>query len=973
MPAPAHPNESLRLAALWRYRILDTVSEPLFDDVTRLAAQLCGAPISLVSLVDQERQWFKSRVGIGSSETPRDLSFCAHAILANDVFVVPDASVDPRFSDNALVTGEPHIRFYAGAPLIGRGGYALGTLCVIDREPRQLSPEQLDGLQILARQVVSQMELRLQNQSLQERVEVQRGNEDALSLQVAQLVEQAKLLDLAHDAILVRSLQGTIDFWSHGAELLYGWSKREVAEQPSYEILHTVFPESMEAIRETLLKEDRWDGELTQVTKAGHQVQVDSRWTLQRDMTGAPVAILEINCDITERRRALSAAREAREAAEQQSKQLRRLVETAPVAMAMFDREMHYLVCSARWLETFEPTDRDVVGRSHYEAYRQIPERWKAIHRRALAGESVFFPEERYQYPDGSFHYVRGVVQPWRKLDGEIGGLIIVADDIDELVRAREAALAASTAKSEFLASMSHEIRTPMNAIIGMADLLGESQLDPTQQEYIRILKRAGDTLLTLIDDVLDLSKVEAGMLEIEHVEFDLAEVLDRAAEVAALRAHEKGLELICHVGREVPMRVVGDPHRLRQVLLNLLGNAVKFTDRGEVVLRVRRLREDPAGVLRFSVTDTGVGVPEEKQATIFDSFTQADSSTTRRYGGSGLGLTITKRIVERMEGKVWLESRLGEGSCFTFSASLPASRPDILYARTPSAGHRALSGTRVLVVDDNATNRLILRETLASWGCSVTECESGRAGVTAFQEAKARSAPFEVVLLDCHMPEMDGFTVAEELRRIADCERTTVMMLTSGNRGSDLIRAREVGLKAYLIKPVKRQDLLDAILSATQMRAPCPPETPAPALAPRLPDHRRQILLVEDSADNRALFLAYLRGSAYDVEVAEDGAQAVAAYAPGRFDLILMDMQMPVMDGYTATAIIRERERSAGGAPIPIIALTANAFHEDASRSLAAGCTQHVTKPIRKAALLEKLAAFLSGRSEAEPDRLPG
>jgi PAS domain S-box-containing protein len=961
MPASVPPNENLRLAALWRYRILDTASEPLFDDVTRLAAQLCGTPISLVSLVDQERQWFKSRVGIGSSETPRDISFCAHAILGSDVFVIPDASADPRFGDNALVTGDPHIRFYAGAPLIGRGGYALGTLCVIDREPRQLSPEQLDGLGILARQVVSQMELRLQNQNLQERMEVQRSHEDALSLRVAELVDQAKLLDLAHDAILVRDLNGRIAFWSHGAELLYGWSKNEIANEPSYERLQTKFPGPVEAIRETLLHVDRWDGELSQVTKNGGQVIVDSRCTLQRDDAGHPVGILEINCDITERRRAESAAQDARESAERQSKQLRRLVETAPVAMAMFDREMRYLVCSKQWLDSFEPVDQEVIGRSHYERFRKIPERWKAFHQRALAGESVFCSEDRYDLADGSFHYIRGVVQPWRELDGEIGGILVVADDIDELVRAREAALAASTAKSDFLASMSHEIRTPMNAIIGMSDLLGETQLDSTQQEYVRILKRAGETLLTLINDVLDLSKVEAGLLEIEQVEFDLAEVVDRAAEVAALRAHEKGLELICHIGRDVPQCVIGDPHRLRQVLLNLLGNAVKFTDQGEVVLRVRRSPTDPQGVLRFSVTDTGIGVPEAKHAAIFESFTQADSSTTRRYGGSGLGLAIAKRIVERMEGILTLESQEDQGSCFAFQIPLPPAQPSGASTRAGTGGLRALSGTRVLVIDDNATNRLILRETLGGWGCTVVDLESGRAGIRAFQTARERGEPFNVVLLDCNMPELDGFAVAEELHQVMGYERTTIMMLTSGNRGGDLLRARRAGLKAYLIKPVKRQDLLEAILAAMHSSIPTPLETPAPALPMAVPSRSSRLLLVEDSADNRALFLAYLHGTDYEVEVAEHGEQAVAAFTKGRFDLILMDMQMPVMDGYTATRLIREQERGTGLPPVPIIALTANAFHEDAERSLAAGCTQHLTKPIRKALLLEKLAVYLA------------
>lgn len=959
MNSPVPDDESLRLAALWRYRILDTVSEPLYDDITRLAAQVCQTPIALVSFVDQKRQWLKWCYGLGASDTPRDISFCAHAIMSRELFVVEDATCDPRFAEHPLVTGEPGIRFYAAAPLLGSEGRALGTLCVIDRQPRQLTREQQDALRILARQVVSQMELRLQNRNLRERVEVQQGHEDELTRQVSQLVGQAQWLDLAHEAIFVRSLEGRIVYWNHGAELLYGWSSREAVGRCSHELLQTTFPDAFSAVQDTLLREGRWDGELAHVSKSGEPVLVDSRWTLQRDEHGTPIAILEINCDVTERRRAQSAAREARQAAERQSQQLRRLVETAPVAMVMLDRELRYLVCSERWLARFEPAGRSLIGCSHYEVHPRIPEHWKEMHRRALAGDSVLYPEERYELPDGTFCHVRGVVQPWREVDGAIGGILIVADDIDELVSARESALAASTAKSEFLASMSHEMRTPMNAIIGMSDLLGETALDDTQQEYVRVLKRAGETLLTLIDDVLDLSKIEAGLLQIEHVEFELAEVTDRTAEVAALRAHAKGLELICHLGRDVPQRVVGDPHRLRQVLLNLLGNAVKFTECGEIVLRVRRSPEDPPGMLRFSVTDTGIGVPPDKHAVIFESFTQADSSTTRRYGGSGLGLAISKRIVERMGGEIWVESREGEGSCFTFKLPLPPAPMPTLRPPDPSAAFQPLAGLRILVVDDNATNRLILRETLTGWGARIREAESGRAGLDLYSTARADGNPFDAVLLDCQMPEMDGFEVAEQLNRLEGAERTTIMMLTSGNRGGDVVRARQAGLKAYLVKPVKRQELLQAFLGAARARAEASPAA-RDAPGPGTSDRRGRILLVEDSPDNRALFQAYLRDTNYELEVAADGEQAVSAFHPGRFDLILMDMQMPVMDGYTATRLIRERERNAGSPPVPIIALTANAFQEDAVRSLAAGCTVHLTKPIRKAAFLEKLSDFL-------------
>jgi PAS domain S-box-containing protein len=803
----SHPREDERVAILRRCQVLDTVAEAEFDGLVDLAAAVARAPIALISLVDSERQWFKSRRGLEVTETPRAVSFCGHAILDDDApFIVEDATSDSRFADNPIVAGEPRVIFYAGVPLkVGPQRLPVGTLCVIDHRARRLPAERLAQLQILARQAEMLFELRLSQRELEDRlVETRRGEERIQAF-----------VDAMDAGLVVIRRDGTIESCNHAAERILGLSAAQLegltALDPRWHAIHadgTACPGSEhpsmvalrtgQPVRNVLLGVGTGDG--------------DRRWLLvnaqpsNRGPDGRPHHVVCSFSDVTALRREEAERRRA-------EAEVSRFFTLSLDLLCIASLDGRFVRLNPAWTSLLGWSEAELLSRPFLDFVH--PDDRERTAREVVhlgEGRSTVNFENRYRCRDGAWRVLSWVAAG----AGDSGLIMAVARDVtqrkadeDELRRAKEAAERAGRAKSEFLATMSHEIRTPMNGVFGLAEVLLETPLDPRQQEMLRSIRESGNALLEILNAILDWSRIEEGRLEVERRPLDVVEIARDVVTVLGPQAKASGLSLRVTVAPGTAMTALGDAGRVRQVLFNLVGNALKFTNEGHVGILVTESAPSPTapdGACRVEVSDTGIGIAAQDLERLFQRFTQVDASTTRRFGGSGLGLAISRELVRAMGGTLTVDSAPGRGS--TFAVELPHGPKGVARAldgeRVRAA--RAARPLRVLLAEDNPVNQRVASALLARDGHEVEVAFNGREAVAA-----CARATWDLVLMDVQMPEMDGF---DATRAIRDAEgkngalRVPIIALTASAMPEDRSACLAAGMDDVLTKPVTGDSL---------------------------------------------------------------------------------------------------------------------------------------------------------------------
>ena len=1081
---PTH--EPDRLRCLRSYSVLDTPREEAFDDLTRLAAQICRTPVALIGFMDEQRHWIKSSVGLDVGEIPRESSFSRYPVETAQPLEVDDATRDRRFASLPMVVGPERIRFYAGMPLVAlQGGHVLGTLCVMDRERRRLDAEQIQALRILSHQVVTHLELRrnfielehsVENhlhteEALRETEEKYRGIFENVMEGIFQTTPDGRYLsanpmlariygyrstdeliaaigDISHELYVdsrrrdefiqhvrqdgfvtrfesqvyrrdrsiiwisesareVRDTQGRLRYYEGTVEDITERKRAEQALLDSEILYHSL----VECLPQNIFRKDRagrftfansrfcqtvgrsldaivgkTDYDLFPAELAAkyqlddHQVMetqktietIEDHLTPNRgkiyvqvvknplyDADGNVIGVQGIFWDVTERQKMEEAIAYERDL-------LRALLENIPDSIYFKDRKSRFLRISHQLARKFGLTDpNEAIGKSDADFFSNEHAQAALEDEDFIlrTGQPIVGKTEKETWPGGQERWVLTTKMPYRDKTGQIIGTFGVSKDITslkeaeaELAHARDLAVESAHLKAEFLANMSHEIRTPMNCVIGMTGLLLDTKLSDEQRDFAETIRTSADGLLTIINDILDFSKIEAGKLTVESIPLDLLETVENTVELFAERAEAQGLELVLRTDLDMPRFLEGDPGRIRQVLTNLLGNAIKFTERGTVSVRVSP-HPHPAGnpQVRFAVTDTGIGIEADAQCRLFQAFTQADGSLTRRYGGTGLGLAISQQLVQLMGGQIGLQSTPGKGSTFWFTLPFaPTVNPP---SPTSPQDLSILRDKKVLISDRGPQSREILEYYLRSWSMNSVIAADSDEVLAQLRVAAGDGAPFDVAILDVQTPGANGLGLAQAIHADPALHHTKLLVLTSLDLHLDAEAWHRAGVDAYLVKPLKQsriQECLTAVLDASgsnahRLTSPDPgyPHGPPGTVRPR----NVRVLVAEDNAVNRKIALRQLKKLGYSADAVANGYEAVDAVRRIPYDIILMDCQMPEMDGFEATRKIRQSESDHPRhprLPVYIIAMTANALEGNREVCLAAGMDDYVSKPVK-------------------------
>ncbi len=803
--APIPDNEQERLNELLAYHLLDTEEDADFNDIVNLASQICETPISLITLVDSQRQWFKAKKGIDILETSRDHAFCAHTLDDHQLMIVTDATKDERFENNPLVTGDPNIGFYAGMPLITENGFALGTLCVIDHHPRKLTDTQLLSLRILSKQAVKLMELRLKVKKLQKSETELKQSEEQINL----------IFQHSIDAVILINPEGFITFWNIKAETVFGWKSAEVIGKQLSEI---IIPERYreahkQGMRHFLKTGDgpilRKTIEINALTRLNHEIDIALEVSPIL-IRGEKYFLAFIN-DITEQKLASSKL-------DKQKIFYETILDQLPTDIAVFDTQHRYLFVNPGAIKNAE-LRKYIIGKDDYEycAYRKRDiavadkrrEQFLLVEqtRSPIEWEDTIINQEGKKVT-----HLRKMFPVYNK-ENELEMMIGFGIDIterkvaeEELLKAKNLAEQLTGSKDQFLANISHEIRTPMNAILGMSNQMGKTELNTKQKFYNDTISKAAENLLIIINDILDFSKIEAGKLSLENIGFDLSEVIDKAIQVMVYKAEEKGISIVKKMtDSQIAPVFIGDPYRINQVLLNLISNAIKFTEKGSVHIVCDFIKDHGVSqLIRISVVDTGIGMEKSFVDKIYEKFTQEDVSVTRRYGGTGLGVSISKELISLMGGEIKVESEKNIGTKISFELNLrKGNASDLPVKEITNFNTQILAGKKILVVDDNEMNRVVATTVLSNYGAITLEALNGKESIEML-----RKELIDLVLMDIQMPIMDGIEATKIIRHEIS-ENLPVIALTANAMKGVNEKYFSVGMNDYISKPFAENDLI--------------------------------------------------------------------------------------------------------------------------------------------------------------------